>query len=97
MASWDVSAISDSQQNTPSKCGLASAALAEEEPGLSTTDTLELDTDMPVRDRGSVAGLARNGAIAGIIKLASAGLSFAMFVAVALVTDERQFGLYSAT
>jgi len=97
VASWDVSGISDSQQNTPSKCGLASAALAEEEPGLSTTDTLELDTDMPVRDRGSVAGLARNGAIAGIIKLASAGLSFAMFVAVALVTDERQFGLYSAT
>ena len=35
--------------------------------------------------------------IAGIIKLASAGLSFLMFVAVAMVTDERQFGLYSAT
>ena len=46
--------------------------------------------------RSSVAGLARSGAIAGIIKLASAGLSFAMFVVVALVTDERQFGLYSA-
>jgi len=65
---------------------------------LSTTDTLELNSDLPPpRDRGSVAGLARNGAIAGIIKLASAGLSFLMFVAVALVTDERQFGLYSAT
>ena len=46
--------------------------------------------------RSSVAGLARNGAVAGIIKLASAGLSFAMFLAVALVTNERQFGLFSA-
>jgi O-antigen/teichoic acid export membrane protein len=45
--------------------------------------------------RSSVAGLARSGMIAGAIKLASAGLSFAMFVVVALVTDERQFGLYS--
>jgi O-antigen/teichoic acid export membrane protein len=57
---------------------------------------------VPTRDnetadtRSSVAGLARSGVIAGIIKLASAGLSFAMFVVVALVTDERQFGLYSA-
>ncbi|CDX13644.1 Polysaccharide biosynthesis protein [Mesorhizobium sp. ORS 3324] len=50
-------------------------------------------TDM----RMSVAALARSGAVAGIIKLASAGLSFLMFVAVAMVTDERQFGLYSAT
>ena len=46
--------------------------------------------------RLSVAGLARNGAIAGIIKLASAGLSFLMFVVIAMITDERQFGLYSA-
>ena len=46
--------------------------------------------------RSSVAGLARSGVIAGVIKLASAGLSFAMFVVVALVTDERQFGLFSA-
>ncbi|MDR3473088.1 MAG: oligosaccharide flippase family protein [Devosia sp.] len=45
----------------------------------------------------SIKGLARNGAIAGIIKLASAGLSFVMFVVIAMVTDERQFGLYSAT
>lgn len=45
----------------------------------------------------SIARLARGGAIAGAIKLASAGLSFLMFLAVALVTDERQFGLYSAT
>lgn len=63
---------------------------------MSTSDTLRLDTDGTPRGRASVAGLARNGAIAGVIKLASAGLSFAMFVAVALVTDERQFGLYSA-
>ncbi|MGN6463888.1 MAG: lipopolysaccharide biosynthesis protein [Rhizobiaceae bacterium] len=47
--------------------------------------------------RMSIAGLARSGAVAGAIKLASAGLSFLMFVVVALVTDERQFGLYSAT
>jgi len=31
-----------------------------------------------------------------VIKLASAGLSFLMFVAVAMVMDGRQFGLYSA-
>lgn len=48
------------------------------------------------KGRLSVKGLARNGAIAGGIKLTSAGLSFAMFLAVALVTNERQFGLYSA-
>src|SRR6185503_15834257 len=47
--------------------------------------------------RMSIAGLARSGAVAGVIKLASAGLSFLMFVVVALVMDERQFGLYSAT
>src|SRR3569623_2645352 len=63
-----------------------------------TTNTLELDTDMPTpTESGSVASIARSGAIAGIIKLTSAGLSFVMFVAVALVTDARQFGLYSAT
>jgi O-antigen/teichoic acid export membrane protein len=44
----------------------------------------------------SIAGLARSGAVAGVIKLASAGFSFLMFVVVAMVTDERQFGLYSA-
>ncbi len=47
--------------------------------------------------RMSIAGLARSGAIAGVIKLASAGLSFLMFVVIAMITDERQFGLYSAT
>jgi O-antigen/teichoic acid export membrane protein len=46
--------------------------------------------------RMSIASLARSGAVAGVIKLASAGLSFLMFVVVAMVTDERQFGLYSA-
>jgi len=61
----------------------------------TTTDNLDLDDLAPV-DRLSVKGLARNGAIAGGIKLASAGLSFLMFVVVALVTDERQFGLFSA-
>jgi O-antigen/teichoic acid export membrane protein len=45
--------------------------------------------------RSSMGALARDGATAGVIKLASAGLSFLMFVAVAMVTDERQFGLYS--
>lgn len=39
--------------------------------------------------------LARNGAAAGVIKLASAGLTFLLFVAAALATDERQFGLFS--
>jgi len=47
--------------------------------------------------RMSIPALARSGAVAGVIKLASAGLSFLMFVAVAMVMDERQFGLYSAT
>jgi O-antigen/teichoic acid export membrane protein len=65
-------------------------------PAVTETDPLHLaETGMAARS--SVAGLARNGAVAGVIKLASAGLSFLMFVAVALVTDERQFGLYSAT
>jgi O-antigen/teichoic acid export membrane protein len=47
--------------------------------------------------RMSIAALARSSAVAGIIKLTSAGLSFLMFVAVAMVMDGRQFGLYSAT
>lgn len=64
---------------------------------LNDPDPVELETSRATDGRSSVAGLARNGAIAGIIKLASAGLSFLMFVVVALVTDERQFGLYSAT
>jgi O-antigen/teichoic acid export membrane protein len=46
--------------------------------------------------RMSVTELVRSGALAGVIKLASAGLSFVMFVAVAMVTDEREFGLFSA-
>jgi O-antigen/teichoic acid export membrane protein len=46
--------------------------------------------------RMTIAGLARSGAVAGVIKLASAAFSFLMFVVVAMVTDERQFGLYSA-
>jgi O-antigen/teichoic acid export membrane protein len=46
--------------------------------------------------RVSIRGLARNGAVAGIIKLGSAALSFLMFVVIAMVTDGRQFGLYSA-
>jgi O-antigen/teichoic acid export membrane protein len=62
---------------------------------LSSSDHIELSE--PSANRLSVTGLARNGAVAGIIKLASAGLSFAMFVVIAMVTDERQFGLYSAT
>lgn len=44
----------------------------------------------------SVAGLARDGVVAGIIKLASAALSFLMFVVIAKVTDAREFGLFSA-
>ena len=39
--------------------------------------------------------LARNGAAAGVIKLVSAGLTFLLFVAAAMVTDQRQFGLFS--
>ena len=46
---------------------------------------------MPIR------ALAKSGAVAGFIKLTSAGLSFLMFVAIAMVTDGRQFGLFSAT
>ncbi|MBB6485735.1 lipopolysaccharide biosynthesis protein [Rhizobium lusitanum] len=46
--------------------------------------------------RLSMGALAKSGAVASIIKLVSAGLSFLMFVAVAMTTDGRQFGLYSA-
>jgi O-antigen/teichoic acid export membrane protein len=51
----------------------------------------------PAATRMSVTGLARSGAVAGVIKLGSAALSFLMFVTFAMITDERQFGLYSAT
>jgi O-antigen/teichoic acid export membrane protein len=64
---------------------------------VSTTETLSLSSDAAKASRLSLAGLARSGVIAGAIKLTSAGLSFLMFVAIAMVTDERQFGLYSAT
>ncbi len=47
--------------------------------------------------RMSATGLAKSGAVAGIIKLASAALSFLMFVTFAMIMDARQFGLYSAT
>jgi len=48
------------------------------------------------RVRASLIALAKDGASATVIKLASAALSFVLFVAVAMVTNERQFGLYSA-
>jgi O-antigen/teichoic acid export membrane protein len=63
---------------------------------LTDTGAAQIKGTDTAETRSSVAGLARSGVIAGVIKLASAGLSFAMFVVVALVTDERQFGLYSA-
>ena len=47
--------------------------------------------------RLSIPHLARSGAVAGLIKLASAGLAFFMFVAIASATDARQFGLFSTT
>jgi O-antigen/teichoic acid export membrane protein len=40
--------------------------------------------------------LARGGAIAGTIKLVGAALAFLMFLAVSMVTDARQFGLFGA-
>lgn len=46
-------------------------------------------------ERNPIRKLARNGAAAGIIKLASAGLTFLLFVVAAVVTDQRQFGLFS--
>lgn len=47
--------------------------------------------------RLSLGGLMASGAVAGAIKLLSAALSFLMFVAIAMVTDVRSFGLFSAT
>jgi O-antigen/teichoic acid export membrane protein len=72
-------------------------AAAADRQFLSTSDTLSASGIGALAARLSLAHLARSGAIAGIIKLASAGLSFVMFVVIAMVTDERQFGLYSAT
>lgn len=45
----------------------------------------------------SVGALAKSGVVAIVIKFASAGLAFLMFVVMAMITDERQFGLFSAT
>ncbi len=47
--------------------------------------------------RLSIPRLARSGAVAGLIKLSSAGLAFLMFAVIAMVTDARQFGLFSTT
>lgn len=46
-------------------------------------------------ERLPIRTLVRHGAAAGIIKLASAGLTFLLFMAAAMVTDQRQFGLFS--
>lgn len=46
-------------------------------------------------ERLSIRTLIRHGAAAGVIKLASAGLTFLLFMAAAMVTDQRQFGLFS--
>ncbi|MCJ8055942.1 lipopolysaccharide biosynthesis protein [Shinella curvata] len=46
-------------------------------------------------DRLPIRTLLGHGAAAGVIKLASASLTFLLFVAAAVVTDERQFGLFS--
>jgi O-antigen/teichoic acid export membrane protein len=62
---------------------------------LTTTETSAEIHGVP-STQGTVRDLARSGVLAGIIKLASAGLSLLMFFVVALVTDERQFGLYGA-
>ena len=52
---------------------------------MTAIDTVEESVvDTPV-ERGSIRTIARGGAIAGIIKLASAGLSFLMFVMIALL------------
>lgn len=84
------------RHNVPAYWTPFSVVLESRRAVLSDSDPLDVETRAS-DGRSSVAGLARNGAIAGVIKLASAGLSFLMFVVVALVTDERQFGLYSAT
>lgn len=60
-------------------------------------DSISAEAATPASNlRLSIGALAKSGAVAGVIKLASAGLSFLMFVAVAMTTDGRQFGLYSA-
>lgn len=46
-------------------------------------------------ERLPIRTLVRHGAAAGVIKLASAGLTFLLFAAAAMVTDQRQFGLFS--
>lgn len=45
----------------------------------------------------SLRALARSGVVGGIIKLTAAALSFLLFIAIAHVTDERQFGEFGAT
>jgi O-antigen/teichoic acid export membrane protein len=60
-------------------------------------ETTAILSEAPRGMRMSIGTLARSGAVAGIIKLTSAGLAFLMFVAIARVTDARQFGLFSAT
>ena len=46
--------------------------------------------------RSPLMKLVRGGTIAGVIKLVGAALAFLMFLAVSLVTDARQFGLFGA-
>nr|WP_298093975.1 lipopolysaccharide biosynthesis protein [uncultured Shinella sp.] len=46
-------------------------------------------------ERLPICTLVRQGAAAGTIKLASAGLTFLLFMVAAMVTDQRQFGLFS--
>lgn len=50
---------------------------------------------MDQRYRLPLGVLARKGVAAGIVKLASAVLTFAVFVVAAMAMDERQFGLFS--
>ncbi|TPW32839.1 lipopolysaccharide biosynthesis protein [Pararhizobium mangrovi] len=50
-----------------------------------------------VTGKTPLGALMRGGALAGAIKLSSAGLSFLMFAAIAMAMDPRQFGLFSAT
>jgi hypothetical protein len=46
--------------------------------------------------RPQLGKLAKAGSIAGILKLAGAGLSYLLLVAIAQVTDDRQFGYFGA-
>jgi O-antigen/teichoic acid export membrane protein len=64
---------------------------------MSVAGKAERRGQAPGAARMSVSGLAKSGAVAGAIKLASAALSFLMFVIFAMIMNERQFGLYSAT